>query len=160
MSVAQVYTGLLLVDTSPLKQALAAKAAAGEQALLDQLQSKTMEVARRVCLRCEELSAKALAVSTSVRSVLELKVRGVVGGSGHEGHVNCNDASILLAWRRMDASLKPLSSLTIEFLFAPLPKYGVRVRFVSSRQQLHVCTETCDFGSAIVSTSRSGTVRV
>ncbi|GLC77190.1 hypothetical protein PLESTF_001896200 [Pleodorina starrii] len=71
----QVLTGLLLVDTSPLKAALAAKAAAGEQALLDQLQCKTMDVARRVCARCEELSAKALAVSTSVRSVLELKAQ-------------------------------------------------------------------------------------
>lgn len=72
----QVYTGLLLVDTAPLKQALLARAAAGEQALLDQLQSKTMEVARRVCARCEELSAKALAEATGVRSVLDLKVRG------------------------------------------------------------------------------------
>ena len=70
-----MYTGLLLVDTSPLKHALVAKAAAGEQALMDQLQSKTIGVARRVCSRCEELSAKALAVSTGVRSVLELKVR-------------------------------------------------------------------------------------
>ncbi|GIL46228.1 hypothetical protein Vafri_3260 [Volvox africanus] len=71
----QVYTGLLLVDTSPLKHALASKAAAGEQALLNQLHSKTMSVARRVCARCEELSLKALAVSTCVRSVLELKAQ-------------------------------------------------------------------------------------
>ncbi|GFR40055.1 hypothetical protein Agub_g593 [Astrephomene gubernaculifera] len=71
----QVYTGMLLVDTQPLKHALAAKAAAGEQALLDQLRSKTMDVARRVSSRCEELSLKAMAVATGVRSVLDLKAQ-------------------------------------------------------------------------------------
>ncbi len=34
----QVFTGLLLVDTAPLKAALAARAAAGEAALMQQLQ--------------------------------------------------------------------------------------------------------------------------
>ncbi|PNH05107.1 Dynein heavy chain 7, axonemal [Tetrabaena socialis] len=71
----QVFTGLLLVDTWPLKQALMAKAEAGERALLEQLHAKTVDVARRVCARCEELSVQALVVSTGVRSVLDLKAR-------------------------------------------------------------------------------------
>ncbi|KAG2427037.1 hypothetical protein HYH02_014682 [Chlamydomonas schloesseri] len=69
----QVFTGLLQVDTAPLKQALVAKAAAGEAALLAQLQAKTVDVAARVCARCEELAAQALAVSSGVRSVIDLK---------------------------------------------------------------------------------------
>ncbi|KXZ43278.1 hypothetical protein GPECTOR_96g744 [Gonium pectorale] len=71
----QVFTGLLLVDTAPLKRALVTKAQAGEQALLDQLHDKTMQVARRVITRCEELAAKAMEVCTGVRSVLDLKAQ-------------------------------------------------------------------------------------
>ncbi|KAG2500939.1 hypothetical protein HYH03_000764 [Edaphochlamys debaryana] len=71
----QVFTGLLLVDTQPLKQALVARAQAGEQALLDQLHAKNGQVSRRVSELCEDLTHRALAVSTGVRSVLDLKAQ-------------------------------------------------------------------------------------
>lgn len=80
------------VDTAPLKQALVAKAAAGEAALLAQLQAKTVDVAARVCARCEELSAQALAVSSGVRSVLDLKVGlwALLGGAEGNGAGECS----------------------------------------------------------------------
>lgn len=62
------------MDTAPLKTALAARAAQGEAAVLTQLLSKTVQVARRVCERCEQLEVQALAECTGVRSVLERKV--------------------------------------------------------------------------------------
>lgn len=70
----QVFTGLFQVDTAPLKTALVARAAQGEAAVLNQLLSKTVQVARRVCERCEQLESQALAECTGVRSVLERKV--------------------------------------------------------------------------------------
>ena len=71
---AQVWTGLLLVDTAPLKASLAEKAEAAVEALLSQLLRKSITMYEHVCKRCEELSDEVLRPAGDTRGVLDLKV--------------------------------------------------------------------------------------
>jgi len=71
----QVWTGLLLVDTAPLKASLANKAEAAVEALLSQLLQKSITMYEHVCKRCETMTEEVLATASDTRAVLELKVR-------------------------------------------------------------------------------------
>ena len=74
LCVVQVWTGLLLVDTAPVKETLAAKSEAAVEALLGQLLQKSIEQYEHVCKRCEVLSEEVMREATDTRLVLELKV--------------------------------------------------------------------------------------
>lgn len=70
----QVWTGLLLVDTAPLKASLVEKAEAAVEALLSQLLQKSINMYEHVCKRCQAMTDEVLAVASDTRAVLDLKV--------------------------------------------------------------------------------------
>lgn len=70
----EVWTGLLLVDTAPVKASLAERAETAVNALLQQLLDKSAQTYEHVCVRCEVISHDVMQVATSTAGVLELKV--------------------------------------------------------------------------------------
>jgi len=102
---AQVWTGLLLVDTAPLKASLASKAEAAVEALLSQLLQKSIKQYEHVCKRCEALTEEVLEPASDTRAVLELKVGGAQGPGGYAARLFCcgvnHDAALVRvdAWR-------------------------------------------------------------
>jgi len=71
----EVWTGLLLVDTAPLKASLSDKAEAAVEALLSQLLRKSIDMYEHVCNRCETLTDELLRPASDTRAVLDLKGR-------------------------------------------------------------------------------------
>ncbi|KAF5834888.1 hypothetical protein DUNSADRAFT_8192 [Dunaliella salina] len=71
----EVWTGLLLVDTAPLKASLGDKAEAAVEALLSQLLQKSIDMYEHVCNRCEALTDELLRPASDTRAVLDLKGR-------------------------------------------------------------------------------------
>ncbi|GFH14247.1 uncharacterized protein HaLaN_10266, partial [Haematococcus lacustris] len=69
----EVWTGLLLVDTSPLKTSLGARADHMVEALLNQLLSKSVEAYQHICARCEAISNEVMAVAQDTPGVLGIK---------------------------------------------------------------------------------------
>eukprot|EP00798_Chlamydomonas_sp_ICE-L_P021154 gene21154-28043_t len=69
----EVWRGLMLVDTSDLKELLCKKAAALETALLEQLLEKSNTTYKDVSKQCEELCIDIMAVAANAKAVFELK---------------------------------------------------------------------------------------
>ncbi|GAX82307.1 hypothetical protein CEUSTIGMA_g9736.t1 [Chlamydomonas eustigma] len=70
----EVWTGLLYVDTVPLKQALVKRAEDMVEQLLNQLQVKSRECYNQVCNRCEALCEEIMVKAEDAKGVFALKV--------------------------------------------------------------------------------------